>query len=269
MNSDLTPDLIQRALPTTTIGRAVEYYAQLGSTNALVRQRARAGQPEGLVVLADEQTAGRGRLGRSWAAPPGSSLLCSVLLRPAWLAPTDAFLLTMLAGVALCDAVEQLAPLHARLKWPNDLLLPTANGLRKTAGVLSELELAGDTIGWAVLGMGINVSWSPQGLVDGRDLATQATSVSAALGSPVERLALLRALLVQLDHGYTALRQGQRSALFEQWRGRLATLGQPVHVHLPAGELRGIAEEVEPSGALRVRDQEGVLHTVVAGDVGS
>lgn len=268
MNNDLTPELIQHELPTTLIGRAVECYAQLGSTNALVRQRARAGHPEGLVVLADEQTAGRGRLGRSWAAPPGSSLLCSVLLRPAWLAPTDAFLLTMLAGVALCDAVEQVAPLHARLKWPNDLLLPADGGLRKAAGILSELELAGDTISWAVSGMGINVSWSPQGMVDGRDLAAQATSLSTALGRPVDRMALLRALLIQLERGYTALRQGQRSVLFEQWRVRLATLGQPVFVRLPAGELQGIAEGVEPSGALRVRDAQGVLHTVVAGDVG-
>lgn len=265
---DLSPAIIQRELPAAVVGSAVECYAQLGSTNDITRERARAGQPEGLVVLADEQVAGRGRLGRGWAAPPGSSLLLSVLLRPAWLAPADAFLLTMLAGVALCAAVEQAAPMHAALKWPNDLLLPTPAGLRKAAGVLSELDLVGDRIGWVVLGMGINVNWAPQGVVDGRDLGQQATSLSAALGQPVERLALLRALLVQLDREYSALRGGQRQRLFERWRARLATLGLPVQVRMPAGELHGTAEDVEPSGALRIRDADGTLHTVFAGDVG-
>ena len=265
---DLNPALIQHDLPATVIGAAVECYAQLGSTNDIARQRARAGHREGLVVLADEQVAGRGRLGRGWAAPPGTSLLLSVLLRPTWLAPADAFLLTMLAGVALCAAVEQAAPIRAALKWPNDLLLPAPGGLRKAAGVLSELDLDGDRIGWVVLGMGINVNWAPQGVVDGRDLGLQATSLSASLGQPVERLALLRALLVQLDGEYGALRRGQRGSLFERWRARLATLGQPVQVRLPAGELHGTAEDVEPSGALRVRDAQGTLHTVLAGDVG-
>jgi BirA family biotin operon repressor/biotin-[acetyl-CoA-carboxylase] ligase len=265
---DLSPAIIQRDLPATIIGSAVECYPQLGSTSDVARERARAGQPEGLVVLADEQVAGRGRLGRGWAAPPGSSLLLSVLLRPAWLAPADAFLLTMLAGVALCAAVEQAAPVQAALKWPNDLLLPTPSGPRKAAGVLSELELDGDRIGWVVLGMGINVNWAPQGVVDGRDLGQQATSLSASLGQPVERLALLRALLVQIDREYSALRQGHRHSLFERWRARLATLGQPVQVRMPAGELHGTAEDVEPSGALRVRDAHGTLHSVLAGDVG-
>src|SRR5437764_8037624 len=110
---DLTPEHIQRNLDSTIVGRAIEHYAQVGSTDDLSRRQARADHPEGLVILADEQTAGRGRLGRAWAAPPGSSLLLSLLLRPAWLAPADAFSLTMLASVALCAAVEQVTPLHA------------------------------------------------------------------------------------------------------------------------------------------------------------
>jgi BirA family transcriptional regulator, biotin operon repressor / biotin---[acetyl-CoA-carboxylase] ligase len=272
MTEDLTPDRIQRNLHSTIVGRAIEYYAQAGSTNELARRHARAGHPQGLVVVANAQTAGRGRMGRAWPAPPGSSLLLSLLLRPAWLAPADAFSLTMLASVALCEAVEQITPPRAALKWPNDLLLPvrTVGGptLRKAAGILSELELVGDQIAWVVIGIGVNVSWSPSGIVDGRDLAEVATSVGAAAGQPVGRLALLRALLERLDARYVALRRGDHADLFESWRDRLTTLGQPVQIGLPHGELRGVAEDVERSGALRVRDEHGVLHTVLAGDVG-
>jgi BirA family biotin operon repressor/biotin-[acetyl-CoA-carboxylase] ligase len=211
-------------------------------------------------------------MGRTWIAPPGSSLLLSLLLRPAWLAPADAFSLTMLAGVALCEAVEQVTPARAALKWPNDLLLPvrTAAGptLRKAAGILSEIELADDRIAWVVIGIGVNVSWSPSAVVDQRNLAEVATSVDAAAGQPVERLALLRALLERLDARYDALRRGSSADLFECWRDRLTTLGQPVQIGLPHSELRGIAEDVERSGALRVRDEHGALRTVMAGDVG-
>jgi BirA family biotin operon repressor/biotin-[acetyl-CoA-carboxylase] ligase len=272
LNDSLTPDLIQHDLPTAIIGRGVEHYAHITSTNDLARQRALGGQAEGLVVLAEEQAAGRGRLDRGWAAPAGSSLLISLLLRPSWLPPADSFALTMLAGVALCEAVDQVTPLHATLKWPNDLLLPSgAEGVpapRKAAGILSEIELADERIAWVVIGMGVNVNWSPSGVVDGYDLAETATSVGAAAGRPIERLALLRALLVRLDERYTALGQGRREELYGAWRDRLVTLGQPVQVRLHHGVLHGVAESVEPSGALRVRDERGTLHTVVAGDVG-
>jgi BirA family biotin operon repressor/biotin-[acetyl-CoA-carboxylase] ligase len=270
--SNLTPAAIQRDLPTAVVGRAVECYAEVGSTNDIARERARASHAEGLLVLAEEQRAGRGRMGRGWSAPAGSSLLVSLLLRPTWLPPADSFVLTMLAGVALCEAVEQAAPLHAALKWPNDLLLPSRESgqpaLRKAAGILSEIELVDKQIAWIVLGVGVNVNWSPRGVVDGRDLSDLATSVGAAAGREIDRLALLRALLMRLDDRYAALRAGRREELFETWRDRLAMLGQPVAVRLPAGELRGHAEGVDRAGALLVRDEGGNLHTVMAGDVG-
>lgn len=272
---ELTAEAIQRDLPTRIVGRAIRRYASIGSTNELVKQLARAGEPEGIVALADEQTAGRGRQGRGWLAPPATSLLLSLLLRPVWLPPADAFSLTMLAGVALCEAIEQATPVRAALKWPNDLMLSpgpnddAAAGLRKAAGILSEIELAPDRIAWATIGMGINVNWTPAGVVDGRDLAAVATSVGSAAGGHVDRLDLLRALLLRLDARYLALRQGRREELFTAWRARLATLGQPVAVRLIHGALAGVAEDVDLSGALRVRDERGVLHTVMAGDVGA
>jgi BirA family biotin operon repressor/biotin-[acetyl-CoA-carboxylase] ligase len=268
----LTAELIQRDLPIEIVGRWVQHHALVGSTNELIRQRARAGQDEGLVILAEEQSAGRGRLGRGWAAPAGSSLLMSLLLRPTWLPPADSFALTMLAAVALCEAVAQVTPLRPALKWPNDLMLSVdaqeGPELRKAAGILSEIELAGEQIDWVAIGIGVNVNWAPVGVVDGRDLAEAATSLAAAVGRPVSRLELLRALLARLDARYIALRQGRREELFDAWRGWLALIGEVVHVRLPHGQLHGRAEGVEPSGALRLRDDQGVVHTVIAGDVG-
>lgn len=272
MSFGLDMELIRRDLPTVVVARSVQYLTQVGSTNDLVRAQARAGHGEGLVIVAEEQTAGRGRMGRGWIAPPGRNLLLSILLRPTWLPAGDAFSLTMLAGVALCEAVEGHAALRASLKWPNDLMLPvrTAVGteLRKAAGILSELDVGGERVEWAVLGMGVNVNWAPSGVIDGKNLSEQATSVSEVLGAPVDRLGLLRALLLALDRRYLALRDAGHDELFADWRSRLATLGQAVTVRTPTGDLRGVAEDVAASGALLLRDEEGRTHQVLTGDVG-
>jgi BirA family transcriptional regulator, biotin operon repressor / biotin---[acetyl-CoA-carboxylase] ligase len=269
---DLAVEEWRRDPLTAIVGRPLLFYNRVGSTNDLAKQRARAGDAEGLVILTDEQTAGRGRQGRTWTAPPGSSLLMSLLLRPTWLAPADMFALTMLAGTALCEAVEQVAPVHAALKWPNDLLLPAGPSAppatHKAAGILCECELAGAQVEWVVVGIGVNISWAPTGDVDGRALARVATSLWLAAGEPIGRGALLRALLTRLDERYRALRQGRREELFVAWRARLATLGQPTIVRLPQGVLHGIAVGVEPSGALRLRDERGTTHVILAGDVG-
>lgn len=259
-----------QGLGTALVGRELAYHRQVGSTNDLVRAAAQAGAAEGLVVLAEEQVHGRGRQGRGWSAPPGSSLLLSLLLRPSWLAPEGSFALTMLVGVALCEAVEAQAPLRAALKWPNDLMLPARDGagLRKAAGVLSEVSLEQEQIAWVAVGMGLNVNWTPTGVVDERDLSLVATSVSAAAGAPVGRRALLEALLRRLDARYSALRLGRREELLAAWRGRLETLGRRVQVRLPQTTLEGLAEDVDPSGALLLRDDDGRLHSVTAGDVG-
>ncbi|MEN9936197.1 MAG: hypothetical protein RLZZ387_2776 [Chloroflexota bacterium] len=268
---DLALSVVQRGLATHAIGRTILRYERAGSTNDLARERARDGEPEGLVVLAEEQTAGRGRLGRAWVAPPGSSLLMSVLLRPTWLPTGDVFAPTMLAGVALCEVIEHVALVRAALKWPNDLLLPVGSGdpppLRKAAGVLCDMQFEGDQLAWVILGIGLNTNWTPAGTVDGRDLAQAATSVSAAAGRQIHRGELLRALLQRLDARYTALRHGRRDELFSAWRARLATLGQQVEVRLAGGAVHGLAEDVEPSGALRLRDKNGAVHLVTAGDV--
>lgn len=261
-----------RGLGIEIVGRDLEYYAQTSSTNNLARERAQAGAAEGLVILAEEQVSGRGRLGRAWVAPPDTNLLFSLLLRPTWLEPEASFLLTMLVGVSLCEAVEGTTLVRAALKWPNDLMLPASGEppLRKAAGILSELSIEQERVAWLVVGMGINVNWSPDSVIDGRDLSQTATNLRAAVGgAPIDRLMLLHRLLERLDERYRALRASRREELFKAWRNRLATLGQRVRVQLPGGALEGLAEDVGSSGALLVRDAAGVLHTVSTGDVGS
>jgi BirA family transcriptional regulator, biotin operon repressor / biotin---[acetyl-CoA-carboxylase] ligase len=265
VNDSLTPASLAAGLGTHLVGRELLVLPQVGSTNDLLRERAMAGAPEGLVAVADEQTAGRGRRQRRWDAPPGSALLLSVLLRPTWLAPTDSFLLTMLAAVALTEAVRATSGLEARLKWPNDLLLPepgAGDTWRKAAGVLVDLEIAGQGLAFAVIGCGLNVSWHP----DDTEVQYPATSIARAGGS-ASRLALAQALLRELDAGYALLQYGQRQTLVARWRGLLHTLGRQVRVEVGEQTISGLAEDVSDQGLLLVRDDAGTLHRVLSGDV--
>ena len=247
-------------LRTNVVGHAVRFFPSIGSTNDLLKDAARTGTAEGTVYVADEQTAGRGRRGRSWHAPAGSSLLISTLFRPTWLPAGDAFLLTIIAAVAVAEAIEDVTHLSIDLKWPNDVYVRG----RKLGGLLVESEISDTRLHWAIIGCGINVNWDPAAIPD---LTNNATSISAELGAPFERRQLLRALLLRLDQRYTHLRQGARSALFETWRRRLVTLGQAVRADTPHGALYGLATDVTPDGALLILDQTGVQHTVAAGDV--
>lgn len=246
-------------LGTTTIGRSIRFFPSVGSTNNLLKDEARGGAAEGLVFVTDEQVAGRGRRGRSWTAPTGTSLLVSVLLRPTWLPPTNAFLLTSLAAVAAAEALETTG-ITIDLKWPNDLQITG----RKLGGILVESEISADQLHWVVVGCGINVNWDPRVVPE---LATTATSLSAELGHIVPRRPLFQALLQAFDRHYLALRYGARSALFDVWRAKLSTLGQPVLAETPQGPLHGVAEDVMPDGALLIRDAQGQQHLVMAGDV--
>ncbi|HLM16756.1 MAG TPA: biotin--[acetyl-CoA-carboxylase] ligase [Acidimicrobiia bacterium] len=230
----------------------VEWFSTLDSTNRYAAAAARAGAPDGLVVVADEQTAGRGRLGRIWEAPPGSSLLVSVLLRRSGdPARTDEpGRVMMAAGVALVAAVDDVAGVDARLKWPNDLVVDD----RKLAGLLAEVE--GDAL---VVGAGCNVNW--EAFPD--ELAPTATACNLEAGHAVDRDALLDAFLEQLTDSLAA-----GDALVDRYRERLATLGRNVRVeHVRDADFVGTAVGITPEGALVVRDAAGNDHTVVAADI--
>jgi len=261
-------DTILAGLPTRFVGRTVYYWPAVGSTNDELKRLAEAGAPEGTLALADEQTAGRGRLGRTWVAPAGSGLLMSLLFRPAWLAPAQAQQLTMLCALAAADAVTKISGLQPGLKWPNDLLLDG----KKLAGVLTELSFAGDRLAWAVVGVGLNVNadFADQPALarasgPGPDLAGTAISLAMAAGRPVSRLRLLHAYLAGVETRYAMLRSGQSP--HREWAARLATLGQAVVVDAPDGVYQGIAEGVDEAGALLLYQPSGEIARILAGDV--
>lgn len=254
------------------LGHPVLFFPRVGSTNDVAHELAAAGAAEGLVVVADEQTAGRGRLDRRWWAPPGSSLLMSLLLRPP-IPPMQAGQLTMCLGLGAVEAVEQVTGLRPSLKWPNDLLLDG----RKLGGMLTELHLAGERLAYAVLGLGLNVNVSlggdtranssgPEaGLCVPADVAGSAISLFSALGRPVSRAELLAHVLVHSETWYDRLLRGESP--HAAWAARLDTLGRAVTVATPAGALHGLASGVTAEGALLLRTSDGQTHTVWAGDV--
>ena len=249
---------IQAGLDTRFIGRTVVYRTEIGSTNDEAKRLARAGAPEGTVVIADCQNRGRGRLNREWAAPPGSGLLMSLIFRPK-LATHQVQRLTILCGLAVADAIELQTGLQVGLKWPNDAVIAG----RKVCGILSEIEFEGPKVSFAVVGIGINVNLDPALLP--ADLPLTATSLSRELGAEVARLPLLQALLQKIEERYSML--GAAQSLHSQWAARLVTLGRPVTVSGTVPALEGMAESVDADGALLVRLADGRLEKVLAGDV--
>jgi len=263
----LSEGRIRAALTTDIFGRELVYLPSASSTNDVAKDLATQGAPEGTVVLADVQTAGRGRMRRRWVAPPGTCLLCSILFRPD-LPPAQAHRLTMLCSLAAADVVTQVAELPVSLKWPNDLIVqsPISNlqspAWRKLAGVLTETGVTGQRLDFVVVGVGINVNVEPDALPA---LAPDATSILAETGQEVDRAVLLAALLAGVETRYVRLRAGESPRV--EWAARLATLGQSVAVSTSEGALAGVAEAVDEDGALLLRTPDGLRHRLLAGDV--
>lgn len=259
----LTPDAVRSGLNTRYVGRHVTCFGVVNSTNDWMKQEAERGAEEGSLAIADRQTAGRGRLNRRWEAPAGSSLLVSLLFRPTFIGPDKAQLITIICSLAAADAVQMTTGVAAGLKWPNDLLLDG----RKLAGILTELGFEPDTAGvdrllWCVVGIGLNVNvdFSTQ-----PELADVAISLAMALGRPVPRLPLLQRMLEGVERRYEELRAGHSPHC--EWAERLVTLGQPVSVTGSGGTRTGVAEGVDETGALLLRETSGTLTRVLAGDV--
>ena len=242
----------------------VRQVAETGSTNSDLLELARTGEPEGAVLVADHQTAGRGRLGRTWQAPAGSSLLVSVLLRPA-LRPGRTHLVTVAAALAAADAVEVVAGLRPGLKWPNDLVVEGPGGSRKLAGLLAESVVERGEVTAVVVGMGMNVRW-PEPLPP--DLEATATTVSRVAGREVEPAAVLEAYLPALDRRYgTLVSAGGVAATALAHRSACATLGRRVTVELAEGSLEGVAVDVDDDGHLVLDLDGGGRRSVAVGDV--
>lgn len=240
-------------------GRPFRFLHRTGSTNDIARDWTDA--PSGAVVVTEEQTAGRGRFGRSWIAPSGSALLFSVVLRP----KVDAVQLTRLTMVGALAVAETLASLPAMavdmvgLKWPNDVQIAG----RKVAGILPELVWEGDTLSAAVLGIGVNVRTD----FTGTPLEGRATSIERQVGAAVDRADLLGKLLVRIDHWAARV---EEASLVAAWRAWLTTIGQRVNVRTMGEteeEIEGTADDVDDDGALILRLDDGTTRRIVAGEV--
>jgi BirA family transcriptional regulator, biotin operon repressor / biotin---[acetyl-CoA-carboxylase] ligase len=236
----------------------VAWVAETGSTNQDLLDAARGGAPEGRVLVADHQTAGRGRLGRVWVAPPGASLLCSVLLRPP-LPADQAHLVTCALALAAADACRRVGGVEPRLKWPNDLVVDD----RKLAGLLAESVVAAGALAAVVVGIGLNVTW-PADLP--AELAGIATALNHLGAVDVGREDLLVALLTSFEPRYAALCGGGGAALLAEVGERSATLGRRVRVETGSETFEGEATALGAGGRLVVTTAEGTREVTV-GDV--
>jgi BirA family biotin operon repressor/biotin-[acetyl-CoA-carboxylase] ligase len=255
--SELSVESIKRGLKTDLIGRIIVYYSSIGSTSEVLKELAAQGAPEGALIITDEQTAGKGRLGRKWLAPAGTSLLLSLLFRPD-LAPNQAQRLTMICSLAIADAIEGLTGLPVGLKWPNDIFIRG----KKVGGILTESGTTGRRLDYVVVGMGLNVNLAISTLPE---LRGRATSLSDELGREVSRLELLWRILGGIETRYKALRRGESP--HEEWAAHLINLGCEVQVTTPQGVLAGWAEGVDADGALILRTPDGRRKRILAGDV--
>jgi BirA family biotin operon repressor/biotin-[acetyl-CoA-carboxylase] ligase len=255
---------------TTAVVSRLERFGRVGSTNDVVRGWLAAGEPEVCIAIAEEQTAGRGRDGRTWVAPPGAGLLMSIGFRPTWLDPDAVWRLPAIVSLAMAEAAEAAAGLGAgtiRLKWPNDLVIEAHGpaGVRKLGGVLGETSGLGTPEPTAIVGIGINADWPRDAFP--AELADTMTSLrDASAGRPIDRDALFDDFAGRLEEGVLALRTGAFDAA--GWEARQVTTGNLVEIHAPDGRVRVLrATGVDSrTGALLV-DDDGSERPMFVGEI--
>ena len=257
MTTRLRQKLVEQDLRTRWVGRGLIYKRRTTSTMDDARKAAQAGAPHGTVVVAEEQTAGRGRLrDRRWVAPPYQNLYFTIVVRPDL---ERVQRLSIVTPVAVANGVEQIVGLYPRIKWPNDLRFSG----KKFVGILIEGEWSAGKPEFALVGVGINVNFDPA--THGTEIAQPATSLALVRGRPIAREPVFAAVLSAFERAYDG---ATNPVLFEGWRNRSETLGRRVSVSFDDGRtLYGVAEDVAADGALLVRDDHDQLHELHAGEV--
>lgn len=253
-------DLLSRLGGRQIIGRDVQVFKETTSTNDVVEKLALDGVAEGVVVFAETQTKGRGRLGRKWVSTSGRALLFSVLLRPN-LAPQSVTQVMIAASTAVARAIRRSTKLEPQIKWPNDILI----GAKKVAGILTEMHGELDRVRYVCLGIGVDVNqdvgdFSPE-------LRRVATSLRVESGQKQNRSDLAIAILQELDADYRCIRSGQFGTLADEWESQCATLGRQVRIVQGPRIIEGQAESLDNEGGLLVRTQYGRLERIISGDV--
>jgi BirA family biotin operon repressor/biotin-[acetyl-CoA-carboxylase] ligase len=245
---------IERHLNTKFIGRQLYYYHRLATTMKTAKELAKKGTVEGTVIITDTQTAGKGRLGRTWISPEGS-LAISIILKPSL---NNLPQLVMIASLAVVRTIKKVTGLQAQIKWPNDILIKD----KKVCGILIENEVKGDKINFAIIGIGINVNFNPFVFPKIADIAT---SLSHELGAEVSKAVLVSTLLPELEQLYLEAQTG--APIYREWQKNMGMLGRWIRVKTGDEVEQGKAETVTETGNLILRRADGSLAEIVAGDV--
>jgi len=245
---------LQSRLNTKFIGRQLYYYHRLATTMETAKELVQKGTDEGTVVIAGTQTAGRGRIGRTWLSPEGS-LAMSVILKPSLDKLPQ---LVMIASLAVVRAIKNVSGLETQIKWPNDVLLKG----KKVCGILIENEVKGGRVNFAIIGIGININFEPLAFPEITDIAT---SLSHELGTELSKVELISALLLELERLYLEAQAGAH--IYGEWQKNMETLGRWIQVKTGKTVEQGKAETVTENGNLILRHTDGSLAEIVAGDV--
>ena len=253
VENSLSSASVTNNLKTRFVGQRVIYYPSLTSTMDVAKQQVQQGAAEGTVIIAGKQIAGRGRMKRAWLSPKGSLALTVVLY------PSIAYLssLIMLASLAVAHSIEAVTGLKSQIKWPNDVLIDG----KKVCGILTESKSRGNIIDYAIIGIGLNVNL---GLSNFPEISPTATSLSEELGRDVPLLDITQQLLMEIERLYLTLLAGE--SIYEEWRDNLVTLGREIQVRSGETVYEGIAESVARDGSLLLRNSDGSLTKIVAGD---
>lgn len=246
---------IETAIDGRLVGTKILHYDTLSSTMDEAARLAEEGSPEGVVVIADEQTVGRGRFARKWVAPAGSGILLSVILRPT---SDQLRYINMAATIAVCDVVAEFGGVCPAVKWPNDVMVRG----RKISGILVESAIEAGQVHYAIVGIGVNVNLDPS---EHPEVADSATSLYREADTEVDGTMVAISLLKRLDEFYRRVMQGE--ALTREWAGRLETLGRTVSLRWKDRINEGYARDVDEQGNLLLDQPDGSTITVVAGEV--
>ncbi len=247
---------VSDGLNTKFIAKKIHHFDYLSSTMDFAMQLGMQSAPGGTIVIAESQTRGRGRLGRSWLSPKYKGIYFSVILRPK-ISPSASPVLTLLSAVSICEAVKKNSGLDARIKWPNDVLA----GEKKIAGILTEINAEMDKVNFVVIGIGLNVN------NDRKSLIPQATSLKEQLGHPLSRISLLQELLRRMEDNYFLMEKNGAGAIIEKWRSFNLTLGSRVKVHFQGRYIEGQAIGIDNDGSLLIRKDAGLVQKIFSGDI--
>lgn len=252
---------IKDELETQILGQSeIIVFPETDSTNTRAKDLAAKGAPEGTLVIAERQTAGRGRKGRSWLSPEGGGIYSSLILRPA-IPPNEVSAITLLTAVVVVETLRTLTPLRPKIKWPNDILI---NG-KKIAGILTEMSMEMDSVDYIIVGIGLNVNTPLTGFTE--ELQQIATSIFIETNKRWERSSLIREYLKWYEIYYDIFKKDGFTSIAGRWKAFTDIIGKRVTVDMTSQKITGDVVDVDNTGVLIIRDAKGEMHRIYSGDV--